>query len=54
VVHLGHRLDQPVQVRDGVGRALFDAFLSRDGRYKAVELAAVPSTTTALAERAFP
>ena len=54
VVHLGHRLDQPVQVRDGVGRALFDAFLSRDGRHKAVELAAVPSTTAALAERAFP
>ena len=54
VVHLGHRLDQPVQVRDGVGRALFDAFLSRDGRHKAVELAAVPSPTAARAERAFP
>jgi hypothetical protein len=53
VVHLGHRLDQPVQVRDGVGRTLFDAFLSRDGRHKAVELAAVPSTA-ATAERALP
>jgi hypothetical protein len=53
VVHLGHRLDQPVQVRDGLGRALFDAFLSRDGHHKAVELAAVPSTA-ATAERALP
>jgi hypothetical protein len=54
VVHLGHRLDQPVQVRDGVGRTLFDAFLSRDGHHKAVELAAVPTTTAATAERALP
>lgn len=54
VMHLGHGLEEPVQVRDGLGRALFDAFLSREGKHKAVELAAPRAAAAVAAERALP